>query len=179
MDPGRATERLMAMSEATWARHASPWSAWTRIPILPVLALAVFSRTWIGPWAWAIVAALVAWTWINPRAFPPPARLDSWASRGVMGERIWLARKEHPIPTGHARVATILTALAALGLAPLAYGLWALDGWATVAGVAISFLAKMWFVDRMVWLHDETARERPETLAAIGLIPPPPPSSRR
>ena len=175
IDPGRATERLMGMGEATWARHANPWSVWTRIPILPLLALAVFSRAWIGAWAWPPVVLLLVWTWLNPRAFPAPARLDSWASRGVLGERIWLARHERAIPPEHARVAAILTAIAALGIVPLAYGLWALDGWATVAGVAISLLAKMWFVDRMVWLYDETARDRPGTLTPT---PPPPPSPR-
>ena len=157
IDPGRATESLMGMGEETWARHASPWSVWTRIPILPLLALAIHSRAWIGAWALLPVAALLVWTWANPRAFAPPARLDSWASRGVLGERLWLARRERPIPREHERVAATLTAVAALGLLPLAHGLWTLNGWATATGVAITFLAKMWFVDRMVRLHDEMA----------------------
>ena len=36
------------MDDATWARHANPWSAWTRIPILPLLCLAIWGRAWIG-----------------------------------------------------------------------------------------------------------------------------------
>ena len=81
MDYGRLLERSMAMDDATWARHASPWSVWTRIPILPLLALAIYSRVWLGWWALVPTVLLLVWTVVNPRAFPPPARLDSWASR--------------------------------------------------------------------------------------------------
>lgn len=37
------------MSEDAWARHANPWSVWTRIATaLPLLILAVWSRVWLG-----------------------------------------------------------------------------------------------------------------------------------
>lgn len=149
-------ERAMAMDDATWARHANPWSVWTRVPILPALALAVFSRAWIGAWAILPVALLVAWTFLNPRAFPPPRRLDSWAARGVMGERVWLARGSAPIPAHHVRAATALNVASLAGLVILAYGLVVLDPWACVAGTVLAAGAKLWFVDRMAWLYDET-----------------------
>ena len=41
-------ERSMRMDEGTWARHSNPWSVWTRVPILPLLALSIFARAWIG-----------------------------------------------------------------------------------------------------------------------------------
>lgn len=157
---GGLLEQSMRMDETTWARHANPWSVWTRIPILPLLALAIFSRTWIGWRCLVPIAALVVWTYINPRAFPPPPHLDSWSARGVMGERLWLARYETPIPKHHERMAAILSISAGIGVAVLAYGLIVLDGWATVAGVAIALGAKLWFVDRMVWLWDEVATSR-------------------
>ena len=171
-DYGAAAQRLMGMDEATWQRHANPWSAWTRVPILPLLALAVYARTWIGWWCLVPIALLLAWTWWNPRAFPPPARLDTWAARGVMGERIWLARRKHPIPADHARAAHVLSAVSLAGLGPLLYGLAVLDPWPSVGGCAVAVLGKLWFVDRMAWLHDETVRERPEALRAVGLTPP-------
>ena len=155
---GGLLERSMRMDEETWARHANPRSVWTRVPILPLLALAIFSRAWIGWWCLIPIATLAAWTFINPRAFPPPANLDSWAARGVMGERLWLARHQTPIPPHHERMATVLQALMGVGLAPLAYGLIAANGWATIAGVAITLGAKMWFVDRMVWLRECSER---------------------
>ena len=152
---GGAIARLMGMSDATWERHANPWSVWTRVPIMPLLALAIFSRAWIGWWSLVPITLLVLWTWINTRAFPPPATMSSWAARGTLGERLWLARRGTPIPAHHERVATVLSVLMGVGTIILAYGIIVLDGWATIAGLAITFGAKMWFVDRMVWLHDE------------------------
>ena len=89
MENGSWLERLMGMSEATWKRHASPWSVWTRTPILPLLALAVWARDWIGWWCLIPVSLLVIWTFLNPRAFPVPKRTDNWASKGTFGERVF------------------------------------------------------------------------------------------
>jgi len=93
--------RLFAMSDAVWARHASPWSVWTRTATLPVLLLAVWSRAWIGWWALLPVAAVLVWAWLNPRLFPPPRTTDTWAARATFGERLWIARREVPVPPRH------------------------------------------------------------------------------
>lgn len=153
----KGLEKSMAMSDATWARHANPLSVYTRIPILPLLALAIWSRVWIGWWCLVPVALMIAWTIYNPRAFAEPASLDSWASRGVMGERLWLARKEKPIPRHHARWAFGLGAASAIALLPMVWGLYVLEPWAAILGTALVTALKIWFVDRMAWLHDEMA----------------------
>ncbi|MEL7048152.1 MAG: DUF6653 family protein, partial [Pseudomonadota bacterium] len=36
---GSVIERAMAMDDSVWERHANPWSAWSRVPILPLLCL--------------------------------------------------------------------------------------------------------------------------------------------
>ena len=163
MDLFAAAERLMRMDDAAWHRHANPWSGWTRFAILPLLALAVWSRVWLGWGALVPVALVIVWTLWNPRAFRAPERLDHWMSRGVLGERLWLARAHAPIPAHHARAAWALTALSALGLPPFVYGLAVLDpGW-TVAGLILIVGGKTWFVDRMVWLHADLTGNRPGT----------------
>ncbi len=73
-----------------------------------------------------------------------------------MGERVFLARKERPIPCHHQQMAYILTALSAAGALVLIYGLIALNPWATIAGLVLTVTAKVWFVDRMVWLYQDT-----------------------
>lgn len=161
LDYGRLAERLMGMDDEAWARHANPWSLWTRVPILPLAALAVFSRVWIGWWCLVPFVALVVWAWINPRAFSPPASNDHWAAEVTFGERIWLERKVAAIPAHHARAASALSAVSAAGALPALVGLIVLDGWMTAAGVAVSVLAKLWFCDRMVWLHKETLETAP------------------
>ncbi len=161
MDIFAASERMMRMDDAAWRRHANPWSGWTRFSILPLFALAVWSRVWLGWWAVVPVAAVIFWTWANPRAFPAPADYGAWISRGVLGERLWLDRSRQPVPAHHVRAAWITTIAAASGLPFLAWGVWALDAFATLLGLALSIGGKMWFLDRMVWLHSDATGTTP------------------
>jgi hypothetical protein len=123
-----------------------------------LFVLAVWSRVWLGWWCLVPIALLIVWTVVNPRAFPPPKSTDNWMSKGVLGERIWLARNEAPIPEHHAQMAHILMAITALGVLPLTWGLYHLDIWATGAGLLLLMGGKLWFLDRMVWLYEDTRR---------------------
>ncbi|MEM9010797.1 MAG: DUF6653 family protein [Pseudomonadota bacterium] len=153
----QAIARAFAMTPEVWERHANPWSAWTRLPIGPLLILAIWARDWIGAWCLLPIGALLVWTWLNPRAFPPPASTRSWASRAVMGERVWLARGEVAIPRHHAVWAGLLSVLPVLGLPPLVWGRWQLEIWPTLLGAVLLIGPKLWFLDRMVWLFDDMA----------------------
>ena len=154
MDLGSSAERLMGMNEAVWMRHANPWSGWTRLATAPVLFLAIWSHVWIGWWALLPVAAVAVWTWLNPRVFAPPRRTDNWMSKGVFGERVWLNRREVPIPPSFSRAATILNAGSVVGALIAAYGFVVTDVWAALGGFALAVVFKTWFVDRMVWLYE-------------------------
>ena len=145
------------MDDAAWARHANPWSVWTRVPILPALALAAWSREWIGWWALLPVGLLLAWTWVNPRVFPPPRSTATWSSHCVMGERLWLARHEVPVPPRHRLLPNVLNALSAAGGLLLVWGVAWLVPWAALTGLAVALLAKLWYLDRMVWLVADMA----------------------
>ena len=161
MDAALWSERLMGMDDATWRRHANPWSGWTRVSLLPLFAAALWSRVWIGPWALVPVAAVLVWSWLNPRVFPPPRSADDWMTRGVLGERLWLARADVPVPRPHRQMAVALLALSTFGTLAMLAGLVLLDPTVTLAGMITAALAKLWFLDRMVWLREEVlARER-------------------
>ena len=165
MDLFNWAERSMGMTEATWMRHANPLSVWTRFTCLPLLILAIWSRVWLGWWALLPVALALFWVWINPRAFPPPARTDTWASKGTFGERVFLHRRAVPIPDHHRRWAFVLGSLSAIGLPPLVWGLWHLDVTLTLLGAVMLVLPKIWFVDRMVWLYEDMKLRHPEYAA--------------
>ena len=158
---GRGLARAHRLDEEGWQRHASPWSVWTRVAILPLLALAVWSRAWIGWWCLLPVAALVLWSFVNPRAFPPPATTTAWSARAVMGERVWLARKAVAIPAHHARMAAATSATAAAGLPLIAWGLWRLEPWPLLGGLVLSLGGKFWFLRGMVRLFDDMAQDVP------------------
>lgn len=156
----RALAQLMAMDETTWRRHANPWSVWSRFAIVPFVALAVWSRIWLGWGALAPIAAVAAFTFLNPRLFPPPRTLDGWPQRAVTGERIYLAGKA---PARERRTGTVLNVLAGLSLLPFGLGLWRFDAGLTCAGMAGVIGFKLWFVRRMARLYDRTQQaDRPD-----------------
>lgn len=155
MDFFRGAERLMNMDDRVWLRHANPWSGWTRmLTALPLLTLAIWSRVWLGAWAWVPVALAVLWIWLNPRAFPPPENLDNWMSKGVLGERIFLSHRREIAPH-HRRAAWVLSVLSLPGALVLIWGLYALWWEGAVFGMILTALPKVWFVDRMVWIYED------------------------
>ena len=158
----------MAMDDATWMRHANPWSVRSRFTCLPLFALSVWSREWLGVWALVPVALALAWMWLNPRIFAPPANRDSWASKGTFGERIYLNRRRIPIPGHHARAAGVLTGAAAAGFVLMAIGLAIPEAGLTTAGLVSSMLAKAWFFDRMVWLYEDMKAGHPQYARWLG-----------
>lgn len=154
--------RCFSMSEETWERHANPWSVWTRFTILPLLTLAIWSRIWIGPWAWGCTGLVLVWTWINPRLFRKPRSTTSWASRAVLGERVWINRRTIPVPRHHHKMAIGLSWLAGSGTLFLIWGIWQLHPWATLMGIVLVYTGKLWFLDRMVWLYEDMKETTPE-----------------
>lgn len=151
----RRIATAFAMGEATWERHANPWSVWTRTATLPLLIAAIWSRVW---WGWGALVALgvaMAWIWLNPRVFPKPASTNCWASKAVLGERVWLNRGEIPVPPHHRRAPFILGSVVAVGIAPVIWGVTTLELWPTMLGTVLTYCGKLWFLDRMVWLFED------------------------
>lgn len=153
---------VFLMSNETWERHASPWSVWTRFTVLPVLIIAIWSRTWIGPWAWGLTALAILWIWVNPRIFQKPASTDNRASKTVLGERVWLNRKQVPVPEHHRLVPNLLSWLSVLGLPFLVWGLLRFQILPTAMGAVLVYTGKVCFLDRMVWLYEDMQNATPE-----------------
>lgn len=147
--------RLFRMDDATWARHANPWSVVTRATVLPMFIIAIWSRLWIGSWSLLLVAIAVGWTWLNPRLFSQPQSTDNWASKSVLGERVWLNRQTVPVPQHHRVFPNLLNGIAFVGILFVVWGLIKLAAWPTVFGLALTYVGKFWFLDRMVWLYSE------------------------
>ena len=89
---------------ALFARHANPWSAWTRWASTPLVLVPVWTRRWSH-------AALVGgWLLVNPVVFPKPADDRNWASRAMLGEELWITMR----PKDAAWIVTAATSAAAV-----------------------------------------------------------------
>ena len=149
---------LFLPDDDSWLRHANPWSVWTRFATLPFIVLAFWSRVWLGWYCLIPIVILLVWIMVNPKLFKKPANFNSWGAKAVLGERLYVKRKEQAIPSGHNTPITILTILQTIGGAVLIYGVWSLNLYLTVYGMTFVYLAKMWFLDRMVWLYEDSTK---------------------
>lgn len=140
-------------------RHANPWSVYTRIPIPVVLVAAVWSREWLGWFSLIPITVVALWTFLNPHAFPEPHSLHHWASRGVLGETYWENRQSVPIPLRHRTAPWVLTAISALGVPFIVWGVVVYDVWLTAFGLAVQMAGKVWFIDRMALLYDDMVQD--------------------
>jgi hypothetical protein len=147
----------------SWMRHSNPVSVWTRFAGLPMLALAVWSRDWIGWLSLIPIGLSVVWLAINPLFFAKPRSTRNWASKGVLGERVWAEGDHSTFPPQFQSKATVAAAVhQSVGMAVLGYGLWVLDPLAAVAGMLIVQGGKAWFIDRQVLLFDDMKHRNAE-----------------
>lgn len=151
------------LEDDNWLKHANPWSIWTRFATLSFLIFAIWSRIWIGWYCLIPVFLLIIWLKINPTLFKKPKSLDHWGSKAVLGEQYWSERKEHPVPGHHHTPVFILTLLQLIGAVILIIGLWKLHLSLTIIGTITVYLAKMWFLDRMVWIFEGMHHKRRKT----------------
>jgi Family of unknown function (DUF6653) len=153
----RRVARLFGLKGDSWQRHANPLSVWTRFAVLPLLALAVWSRDWIGWWSLAAVVLVLAFMLVNPLLFGEPRSTRNWASKGVFGEHIWSDRDTVQLPPQflRSRVPAIAQVVQVIGLAFMAYGLVELDLLNLLSGLVIVQFAKAWYLDRMVLLFED------------------------
>ena len=158
----------MHMDDATWERHASPWSVYSRMAVLPLLTLAIWSRAWFGWGALILIAVAIFLVWANPRAFPPLKTRDHWVAKGTFGERVFLNRDSIPIPAHHQRWAYGVALVSAVGLFPWICGLWVFSLSWTLLGIVLIVICKLWFVDRMVWLYEDMKDADPTYRSWIG-----------
>jgi uncharacterized protein DUF6653 len=147
----------------SWMRHANPLSVWTRFAVLPLLAISIWSRDWIGWWSLIPILLSLVFMVVNPLLFPRPRSTKSWGSKGVLGERIWAERNTVEIPHQFTPAVPIVTyAFQTVGMALLGYGLIVLDTRDVIAGIVLVQCAKAWFIDRMVLLFEDMKARRPD-----------------
>jgi hypothetical protein len=61
------------------------------------------------------------------------------------------------VPPRHRTAPLVLSALSAVGLPFLVWGLVVLDPWLTLLGLSVQMTGKLWFLDRMALLFDDVS----------------------
>jgi uncharacterized protein DUF6653 len=155
--------RLFGLEGEKWMRHANPLSVWTRFSVVPLLAVSIWSREWLGWFSLIPIALSVLWMMVNPLVFPRPRSTKNWASKAVFGERIWVEQNKVEIPEQFkSAVPNLANTLSAGGLALMAFGLVTLDVLSVAAGMVIGYGGKLWYLDRMVLLFEHMKTQRAE-----------------
>ncbi len=147
----RKLAKAFGLEGDSWMKHANAASVWTRFSVVSLFALAVWSRDWIGIWCLIPIALSVVWMFVNPLFFKEPRSTRNWASRSVLGERIWVDRDKIELPEQFRSRTPALVAngYSTIGMGLLAYGLVDLNVLAAVTGILIIHGGKIWILDRM------------------------------
>ncbi|QTL36308.1 DUF6653 family protein [Pseudoalteromonas viridis] len=160
----RTAAKYFAMSEEVWARHANPWSVWSRYSCLPLLIACLWWRDWLGMAFWPVLVVLLLWVWLNPRCFSKPRDTHNWASQAVLGEQILIYQLER-VPLVHYQVIKVIITVLSVSTLVCAAGLWFQEAISTSVGALGVILSKTWFLDRMVWLYQSVTSSSIEIAA--------------
>ena len=152
----RKIAKAFNLTHENWMRHSNPWSVWTRYSVLPIIIFAFWSRIWIGWWCLIPCVLSLLWMFFNPVFFSKPQSTKNWASRAVMGERVYLNRNNIQIPLIHkSPIHKILNAVSTLGMGVAIWATVTYSLGGAVLGISWAFLGKSWYLDRMVWLYED------------------------
>jgi hypothetical protein len=145
--------------KVTWKRHSNPWSGWTRILTYPLVYVPFWNRSWKQG------AAVATWFAANPLIFPAPKDDSSWATRSVLGEELWTAKRRRDIPMA-------LNTASAVFFAGAIVAAYKRRLWPMLVCAGPSLLLKMWFIDRMTFYYGEhKEQEEPAEEAKVATTP--------
>lgn len=145
---------FFGLNDHSWMKHSNPWSVATRFTVLPFGILAAWSRVWVEDWWYLALGISLIWMFINPHLFSKPRSTKNWASRCVLGERIYIRRDKIDLPLHHKTpVFQVANITAGIGLLMSIYGVVILSLPYIFIGIFLTIIGKCWFLDRMVWLY--------------------------
>ena len=78
---------ITRLSREVFRHHSNPWSAWTRLLSVPLIFVPIWTRSWRQG------AILGVWLILNPIVFPEPENDKAWATRAMLGEEMWIAKR--------------------------------------------------------------------------------------
>jgi hypothetical protein len=102
---GTVSSLIKRLTREIFRHHSNPWSAWTRLFSAPLVFVPIWNRSWRQ------AAILGVWLIVNPIVFPEPKDDKAWATRAMLGEEMWIAKR----PLDRAMAFSVGTAAFGLG----------------------------------------------------------------
>lgn len=109
---------MSTFEDRRWAGRSHPWCVYTRLAAALLLIVALTTHRSLGIYALIPIGLCLFFIIVNPFVFRAPKDDSRWATRSVLGQRIWRQR-ENPgwdVPS-ISRVASAITYFIALWLA--------------------------------------------------------------
>ena len=156
MTAERKIAKFFNLTDENWMKHSNPWSVWTRYSVLPFIILAFWSRIWISWWFLVPAVLSIFWMFMNPIFFNKPKTTNNWASKAVLGERVYLNRDKIDIPSIHKTpLLKLLNIVSSIGMGLAIWAVVYYSVWGVIFGTVLAYLGKSWYLDRMVWLYED------------------------
>ncbi len=134
---------------AVFARHANPWSAWSRWASTPLLLVPVWTRRWRH------AAPVALWFAVNPVLFAPPRDTAAWSTRAMLGEEQWIIDRPRD-------AALALNTVGSLALAAALWAAWRRRPRAMLGATAVTMVVTLGYWGLMVRYHDRTRHRAPK-----------------
>jgi hypothetical protein len=84
---GTVPSHIKRLLRGVFRHHSNPWSAWTRLFSAPLDFVPIWNRSWRQG------VILGVWLIANPVVFPEPKDDKAWATRAMLGEEMWIAKR--------------------------------------------------------------------------------------
>ena len=143
---GAVASDVSDVEEWFWKRHSNPKSVWTRIPIAPVIAYAIYRRSW------RLLTLAVLWAIVNPIFFSPPEDEDPWMTRGVLAQQWWIRKEGHGFLG--ASGPNIFSTAGVLSAIYTLYAAWQQRPLKTALGTMLTIVLNFWWLRQLVVRYD-------------------------
>lgn len=104
---------MSTLEDRRWAGRSHPLCVYSRLGAAYFLVLCVYTYRWWNVQAIWPIGLCLFFILINPYIFPAPRTQQAWATRAVLGQRLWHGLQQWDLPT-LCRIGSSLTYFLAL-----------------------------------------------------------------
>ena len=135
---------MAILSKRIWRKHANPWSGWTRVLGLYFIPIALWYHNWY------LLGGLILFFVVNPMLFPESKSKNSWMSKSILGEEMWLKKGIF-----QKDFSTVLNIFNGSFFFIMIYSAYTNLLEITISSTILSSVFKLWYLDRMAFYYQK------------------------